>query len=173
MDIRLVKPEEAHKDAVLAFRKEFSDHGENVINGSEMLDKIDSYEEWLSNVTKNSDPDTVNPAWVLTDTFFATDESGKIVGIVDLRHELKGFLKDFGHSGYSVRPSERKKGYATKMLSEILNIAASAGLSSLILSVERSNVPSVKTIEKNGGVRERSFEYEGEPVDVYRISLVR
>lgn len=61
-------------------------------------------------------------------------------------HELKGFLVDFGHTGYSVRPSERKKGYATQMLSLIMQVAKEAGLAHLQLSVERTNEPSVKTI---------------------------
>ncbi|MDD5899286.1 MAG: GNAT family N-acetyltransferase [Lachnospiraceae bacterium] len=82
----------------------------------------------------------------VTDTFFAVDESGKIVGIIDFMHELKGFLVDFGHTGYSVRPSERKKGYATQMLSLIMQVAKEAGLAHLQLSVERTNEPSVKTI---------------------------
>lgn len=171
MSIRLVKPTQEHREAALDFRNEFFNHGEKVINGSEMLDRVDSYEQWLSNVTANSQPDTVDPEWVLTDTFFALDDSERMVGIVDLRHELKGFLTDFGHCGYSVRPSERKKGYATEMLSQIMRIAVNAGLSSLRLSAERTNVPSVKTILKNGGVWERSFTYEGEPVDVYDIKL--
>lgn len=47
---------------------------------------------------------------VVTDTYFAVNETGRIAGIVDLRHELKGFLLDFGNSGYSVRPSERRIG---------------------------------------------------------------
>ena len=41
----------------------------------------------------------------------------------------------------------------------------------LQLSVERDNEPSVKTIVKNGGKYERSFEFEGEEADVYKIDL--
>ena len=171
MNIYFVRPEQKHKDDALAFRQEFFDCGEKVINGGELLDSADSYEEWLTGVTANSRPDTVSPEWVLTDTFFALDENDRIVGIIDFRHELKGFLKDFGHCGYSVRPSERRKGYATKMLSLILSVAADAGLSSLQLSVERSNEPSVKTIIRNGGVLERSFEYQGETADIYQIKI--
>ena len=169
MNIDLVRPELKHKDDALAFRQEFFDHGEKVINGSEMLDTAASYEEWLANVKANSQNDTVSPEWVVTDTFFALDENGRIVGIIDFRHELKGFLKDFGHCGYSVRPSERKKGYATGMLSLILQVAGNLELPSIQLSVERSNLASVKTILRNGGVLERSFEYQGEMADVYLI----
>ena len=169
--IRFIRPTEEHKEEALAFKQEFLDNGEHTINGSELLDQMDSYEEWLKSVTDNISEETVNPDWVVTDTFFALDEKDSIVGIIDFRHELNGFLIDFGNTGYSVRPSERRKGYATEMLHQLLDVARNSGLNSLQLSVERSNEPSVKTIVKNGGVYERSFEFQGEEADVYRIKL--
>ena len=75
------------------------------------------------------------------------NESNKIVGIIDLRHTLNDFLKDFGNCGYSVRPSERKKGYATDMLRQILKVAKESGMDELHLSVERDNKPSIRTIK--------------------------
>ena len=171
MEIRLIRPEAEHEEAVLAFRQEFFDNGETVINGSEQLDSISSYGEWLQMIKACADRERLRPDRVLTDTFLAADEAGNIIGIIDLRHELKGFLADFGHCGYSVRPVERQKGYATRMLALILHEAKAAGLTSLQLSVERKNTPSVKTILKNGGVYERTFTWEGEPADVYRIML--
>ena len=169
--IKFIRPTIEHKDDALAFKQEFIDNGEQTINGSELLDQLDSYEDWLKSVTDNIYEETVNPEWVVTDTFFALDDNDSIVGIIDLRHELKGFLVDFGNTGYSVRPSERKKGYATEMLRQLLDVARECGLNSLQLSVERSNEPSVKTIVKNGGEYERSFEFQGEEADVYRIVL--
>lgn len=169
--IKLVVPTIKYKDKAKEFKKEFLAHNEFVINGSELLDQMESYDEWLQSITNNAEIATVNPQWVLTDTFFAVDAEDEIVGIIDLRHELNEFLKDFGNSGYSVRPSERRKGYATEMLSLIMEVAKEAGMDSLQLSVERTNAPSVKTIVRNGGVYERSFEFEGEAADVYRIKL--
>ena len=169
--IRFIRPTSEHKDEALAFKQEFLDNGEHTINGSELLDQMDSYEDWLKSVTDNISEETVNPEWVVTDTFFVLDEKDSIIGIIDFRHELNGFLVDFGNTGYSVRPSERRKGYATEMLHQLLDVARSSGLASLQLSVERSNEPSVKTIVKNGGVYERSFEFQGEEADVYRIKL--
>ena len=171
MSITLIRPTLDWKEKALDYREEHFKHGEMIINGSELLDKTDSYEEWLKSVTDNTSPDTVNPDWVVTDTFFAVDEAGMIVGIIDLRHTLNDFLKDFGNSGYSVRPSERRKGYATEMLRQVLQVAKQAGLQEVHLSVERNNEPSVKTIIKNGGTYERSFEFEGEEADIYRIVL--
>ncbi len=167
--ITLIRPSDELKNKALDFKQEFFDNNEQTINGSELLDQMDDYDECLRSVTANTDPETVNPDWVVTDTFFALDENEEIVGIIDLRHTLNDFLKDFGNSGYSVRPSERKKGYATEMLRQVIGIAKESGLGEMHLSVERSNEASVKTIRKNGGVYERSFEFENEIADVYVI----
>lgn len=171
--ITLKKPGKEHESEAKAFKQEFFDHGETTINGSELWDQTDSYDAWLQSVTDNASSETVNPSWVVTDTYFAFDENDRIVGIIDLRHELNDFLKDFGNSGYSVRPSERRKGYATQMLHLIILRSGEIGIQDLQLSVERSNEPSVKTITKNGGRYERSFTFEGEEADVYMIDVKR
>ena len=167
--IKLKRPIKENEAEALVFKQEFIDNGEQTINGSELLDQMDSYDEWLKSVSDNTSPKTVNPSWVVTDTYFAFDENDRLVGVIDLRHELNDFLKDFGNSGYSVRPSERRKGYATEMLRLIIKRAAEIGIRQLQLSVERTNEPSVKTIIKNGGRYERSFTFEGEEADVYMI----
>ncbi|MEE0686035.1 MAG: GNAT family N-acetyltransferase [Lachnospiraceae bacterium] len=169
--ITLVRPTLEMKQKGLEYRKEHFDNGEMIINGSELFDKIESYEEWLEKVNDNTSPDTVDSNWVVTDTFFAVDKNERIVGIIDLRHSLNEFLKDFGNCGYSVRPTERRKGYATEMLHQIIIVAKEIGLLELNLSVERDNVPSIKTIVKNGGKYYRSFEHEGKLADVYKIVL--
>lgn len=53
----------------------------------------------------------------------------------------------------------------------IKNVAKEAGMTTLQLSVEKDNEASVRTIVKNGGVYERSFEFAGEMADVYMIEL--
>ncbi len=172
MDIKLVVPTLALKDKALEYRKEHFDFHEYVINGSEMFDKMDTYEEWLSRITRNKNLDTVDSNWVVTDTFFAVRKSDeKIIGIIDFRHELNDFLKPFGNSGYSVRPSERRKGYATEMLRLLLLHAKKSGYKEIYLSVEKENKPSHQTILKNGGTLEKTFMFEGEEIYRYKVEL--
>ena len=90
--IRLVRPTEALKEQALEFKQEFFDNREFVINGSELLDKMDDYREWCRSIDANTKEETVNPDWVITDTFFAVDGNDRIVGIIDLRHTLNDFL---------------------------------------------------------------------------------
>ena len=170
--LRLVKPTFAMEQAALAYRQEHFDFNERIINGSSLFDQLDSYKEWLDRVNANADKTTVVSDWVFTDTFFAERVSDhKIIGIVDLRYELNDFLKNFGHCGNSVRPTERKKGYATEILRQICLIAKEHGMKQLQLSVERDNIASIRTIEKNGGRYERSFLFEDTEADVYLIQL--
>lgn len=98
MKLTLVRPTLELKEKALEYRQEHFDNNETIINGSELLDKTESYEEWLQSVTNNTSPDTVNPNWVVTDTFFAVDENENIIGIIDFRHTLNDFLKDFGNN---------------------------------------------------------------------------
>lgn len=171
-EICLVRPTLELKVQALAYREEHFQRGEKIIYGSELFDKTENYEEWLASVTQNTDPETVSENWVVTDTFFAIRKSdGKIIGIIDLRYTLNDFLKDLGNCGYSVRPSERGKGYATEMLCRILRVAKEAGMKELHISVEKENAASVKVIQKNGGMYERSFSFENELADIYRIGL--
>ncbi len=171
--ISLIVPSEEWKEKALDYKEEHLASGETIIHGGELFDQTDSYEEWLNIIRNNAVKETVNPAWVQTDTFFAVSLSEqKIVGIIACRYELNDFLKDFGHIGYSVRPSKRCQGYATEMLRQVLRIAAQKGMMEVQLSCERSNVASSATILRCGGTVCRSFSYEGQEADVYLIKLI-
>ena len=166
----LVRPSVELKDKILHFKNEFISHDEKVINGGELLDKTDSFENWLEYVSNNTCKDTLSHEWVLTDIYFALVDD-KIVGVICLRHYLNDLLHDFGHIAYSVSPSERKKGYATLMLSQVLSKAKNMGMARVKLSAKKGNIASVKTIINNNGVYSYSFEYDNDIVDVYSIKL--
>jgi predicted acetyltransferase len=83
--------------------------------------------------------------WLLIDAY--------PVGVGKLRHSLNDQLrKSGGHIGYSIRPSERGKGYGTIFLAELLKKAADMGIDKVMLTCEPDNISSRKVIEANKGI---------------------
>ena len=89
-------------------------------------------------------------------TFLLAFDEARIVGRVSIRHELNDFLYRLGgHIGYVVVPDFRRRGYATEILRQSLDIARDRfGLTRVLLTCDDDNVGSIRTIEKNGGVLE-------------------
>ena len=174
-NIILVNAKQVPEIEIMQFREEFLMVGETSINGSRGLHNYDKYADWLWLVKECEKPDN-KLLGVQTSTYFAIREmDNKIVGCIELRHSLNESLATIGgHIGYSVRPSERRKGYATKMLALVLEEARKIGLEKALLTCDVDNVASVKVIVKNGGVLEREmpFDWDGEKYYKYWIGGV-
>ena len=174
-------PTMLHKTAAENFKNEFFEMQEQFINGSAMLDQME-YEQWLILNTNNRHENTVSAGWVEATTFFVVREyDNKIIGMIDIRHNLgNDFLAQYGgHIGYSVCPNERKKGYATEMLSMGLEYAKSLNIEKVMLACYSDNIPSARTIEKCGGILSETKHYtngnipyaDGKHVNIYWINL--
>lgn len=95
------------------------------------------------------------PEGYVAQTIFWLYVNGKPVGYSKLRHELTDHLrKEGGNIGYGIRPSERGKGYAKKMLTITLSQARKIGLDKVLITTDIDNVASRKVVEANGGVME-------------------
>ncbi len=87
-------------------------------------------------------------------TFWMVQDKQHIIGISHLRHYLTPGLKiEGGHIGYSIRPSEREKGYGTRQLALILKACAQFDLLKVMITCDFDNIGSQKIIETNGGIR--------------------
>ena len=168
--MQLIFPTLAHKIAALDYRQEFFNHGVTAIDGDAGLDEAPSYKFWLEVV--QSAPTRVHERYAPSSTFFAMVDD-KIVGMVDIRHHLTDYLICVGgHIGYSVRPCERRKGYATKMLAMAVEKSRTFGIEKVLVTCNKDNISSAKTILRNGGVMENEFtEENGNVVQRYWITL--
>lgn len=78
--------------------------------------------------------------------------NGKPVGIGKLRSHLNDNLRKIGgHIGYTIRPTQRGKGYGKIILAELLKKAKEKGINEVLVTCDESNIPSRKIIESNNG----------------------
>ncbi len=169
-ELTLVFPKKEHAQEAWAYRQAYMDAGENCINGSSGLIHAQSYLPWLEMITRS---ETQAPeGWVPASTYFAFVE-GKIVGTIQIRHELnEELLSTGGHIGYGVHPKQRRKGYATRMLQLALEKSRELGLRKVLITCDEYNIPSARTIEGAGGVFEnKAAEEDGSLVKRYWITL--
>ena len=75
--------------------------------------------------------------------------------------------------GYSVRPSERRKGYATLLLKKAKDFLSSFGFEEIVVSCLPENEGSRRTILNNGGRYLETIFFERDEVylERYAISL--
>ena len=170
--LSLVRPATEHMVAAADFVAEFP---EKHINGSYGIKRTEHYAERLDVINRpRRYYDVLPEGFVPATTFFGLRKSdGLIVGILDVRHELtEGLLKNGGNIGYSVRPTERKKGYATMMLAAALEFCRELGLQRALVSCDRDNPASARVIVKNGGLLENEVpEDDGNILQRYWIEL--
>jgi predicted acetyltransferase len=166
----------SHQTEAERMKQEFFDFGETIINGSALFDQM-LFPEWLVSTNRNHDLNTVRKDWAVATTFFAFRKSDrKMVGMIDVRHKLAvPFLQEYGgHIGYSVRPTERKKGYATEMLRLALSYCQSLHINTVRLGCYADNTASICAIERCGGICvEQKLYTDGKPMLVYQIDLQR
>ena len=150
--LHLRQPEASDREQVMAYREEFLAI-DSRMDGTCALNEYDDFDTWLANVRAYSAPETTPAGKVPATQYLSLDENEHLVGMVNLRHCLNDYLLEFGgHIGYSVRPTDRKNGYAIQMLKLALDEAKALGLDRVRIACDRYNIASAKTIQANGGV---------------------
>ncbi len=170
----LLRPDESSIAQYEDYRREFLESGDSM-DGTGPMRRIESGRDWLAHVRSYESPDTLPAGKVLATQYLLVRESdGKLLGMLQLRHYLNDYLARIaGHIGYSVRPSERRRGYARRMLAMALDEARALGLDRVMISCAVDNEGSRRTILANGGVFHSTVwdEEDQETLERYWIEL--
>ena len=174
--MKFIEPGKQYEEKAGEYIREFLDANSD-INGAGSLDKyLDSegYDAWLAFLETKCDDKQIAPGQVKASTYFWVRESDdQIIGMVNIRHGLNESLyREGGHIGYSIRPSERGKGYATQMLEQALWLCQLIGLDRVLAVCDKSNAASARVIKKCGGLLENEFysDHYDEIIQRYWIS---
>jgi len=168
VQLELIEPNIKYATDIWEFRREILDcnaENEDQFAGCLSLDECKSAEEWINicELRKSEETCGETGTTVPSHTYVAVRKSDeKVVGIIDLRHHINHPILGTwgGHCGYSVRPSERGKGYAKEMLRLNIQNAKAIGISKLLITCDVKNEASEKTILANGGVYEKTIDVD-------------
>lgn len=159
MNVRLVKLTNEYKTHLFDMMDEWTASGEKIIPTSLMSNDYHNFDYYMKNLCREKEINGIVPET----TYFCLDTDRNIfVGAVTVRHYLTEKLKQNGGLiGDGIRPSERRKGYATAMIGLALEKAKNLGINKVLMCCEKKNIASAKSIMNNGGVLEDEYEFDG------------
>lgn len=176
--IVLTEPDMKYADDIWEFRREVMDcdaENEDGFAGCLSLDTSMSAGEWIRICELRKHEETCGEVGTTVPSHMylaVRRRDDRIVGIIDLRHHIDHPVLGTwgGHCGYTVRPSERGRGYAKEMLRLNIINAKALGISRLLITCGVKNRASEQVILANGGVYEKTIEVDGRGVKRYWIS---
>jgi len=131
-----------------------------------------NFKDWVDKINRNAEK--ADDEWGRYLLYLAFDDNDKLVGLLNIRYDLSEELREkYSDIGYGIRPSERRKGYATEMIRLALLECKKIGIDRVLMVCDKTNIGSAKSIIKNGGALENEFvDAEGKIQQRYWIELV-
>ena len=174
-ELLFIEPSMAFADEITAYRQEMLDAGSS-FDGCFSMKRMPDPKEYVDYCIGWANPSRIadeHGAWGNVLMVFRKSDM-KMVGCMQVHNVLTQRMKDFtGHVGYSVRPSERKKGYAKRMLKKALDFLKAFGFDEVYVSCLPTNIASRKTILANGGeyIETKYLECDNVNLERYRIRI--
>ena len=152
--MELRRPRLTDKEIVLEMMAEFK-KSQSAHDGGFWDTENFVYEDWLERNQEQEMGINLPEGWVPAIQLAAFSEKGQAVGFLNLRLRLSNFLlEEGGHIGYSIRPSERDKGYAKETLRQGLQVAKEKNIKKALVTCSVNNSASRAVILANGGLLE-------------------
>lgn len=173
-ELKLVFPTEEYKEQIEEYLKEHFENGEYELAGDGGLDRIKNFDDWPLKIKRDLSEEIIKENRMPATLFLGVRKSdNKVIGTIQIRHRLnESLLKNGGHIGDGVRPSERRKGYATEMIRLALEECKKIGINRVLMVCFKDNIGSAKSIINNGGILENELPTEDGKIDQrYWISL--
>lgn len=127
------------------------------IRNFEKLEKV-SFDDWIDDLEKNKYEENL-PESYSPHTLYLAIDNNKIVGAIGIRWKQVPVLMTFGGLiGYSIRPTQRGKGYASEMLKLALDKFKNTNIENVLITCKDFNIASKKVIERNGGIFENTYK---------------
>ncbi len=168
---KLVKPSLSMEKEYIDYVTEWEATEEKIVPNAAKRDSM-SFKELVNKWEEYESERMYEKGLVPSSIYFLMDEDKKIYGAIDIRHELNDYLLRYGgHIGYGIRPSQRRKGYASQMLTLALPIVKELGISKALITCDKNNTGSAKTIMNNGGILENEVINGDEITQRYWIEL--
>ncbi|MGW4895134.1 GNAT family N-acetyltransferase [Kitasatospora sp. NPDC004240] len=136
---------------------------------SDEVDSPEGFVAWVGRLADRSDPKEFANGRGCTYRWIV--EGDRVHGGIVLRQGPDDYVLRFGHIGYGIRPSSRRRGLATWALGRMLDEARALGLDRVLIVCEADNLASVRTVEHHGGVLEGVQDTEHGPVRRYWIGF--
>ena len=170
--MKLEFPEKKHEKEYFEMIQEFLDKQEEIIPNALQIKEWENYDNFLERMKNNREGKNLKPGRWKSTLYFLVDEQEKIVGAINIRHELNDELRfNGGNVGYGIKPSERKKWYATIGLSLALEKCKKSWLDKVLLTCGKGNVWSSKTMIKNWWIWDSEYQHEWHTKERYRIPI--
>ena len=134
-----------------AFLDEFIAAGEEGILYN-LPDENGSLQECIRQLKNHTEGFDRSSGCVPCSAYWLLSDEGTLIGEIHIRHRLTLALEEYGgHVGYMIRPGERGKGHATRMLALGLEKARAMGLKGVIITCDPQNAASIRVAMNNGG----------------------
>lgn len=125
---------------------------ENNMHNSAYGISFEAYKDFLVESEEESKRDGIIDGWRVPSTRYWLYVNGKPVGFAVIRHFLTPALRQAGGNiGYTIRPTERGRGYGKKLLELLLEEARKKGLEKVLITVLPTNAASIGVAKANGG----------------------